>query len=582
MSEAQGAAALPIGTSIDGCVIEQVAELGRYSISYIAIENGRTMIVREFAPQAYSVRDGLSLRATEPEDRNALRWWLRSFIDQSQLLGRLKQPALPNIHRVFEANGTAYAVSDPVAGEALEALLDREGTIEEAQLRPILKSLLDGLERAHAAGLLHRDVRPRNVVIRSDGSAVLVDFAVLRAPVRLKSGLLAGAGVAPYSAPEERSANGNFGPWTDLYAVGALAYRAISGIDPPSAQERRNGAVLLPAMQATRVRASDALLTSIDWALMLQPEARPQTVADLRAALSSVELPEMAPLPLAASPARKAGTARFAVPVILLALAGLAYWWFVAKNPPAESRAAQVASNPASAPSATTSPVNTAVPESASSSSATTLTGAGTSAEASGLDRLALDLMSKDRKAQDAAAQKLQEQREKDERDRKAREAIEKQAKNNPEDPGDKLAAKVAEKPAKVVQPIPMPVEDDAAAARTRQLEAEIARLKSERAAQPVDAEASKAAREKLERDKAIELQAERDRQAPIIARAKKTCRIPAPSLSTAGNLTYETAMRVPGAERVGAAIRLPPITTSDGETRQFEITSDSCARLVN
>jgi serine/threonine protein kinase len=582
MSGTQGAAPLPGGTVVEGYVIERVAEQGRYSVSYIAREGTKTVLLREFLPQAYMVREDTMAQPREAEDRNALRWWMRGFIDQAQTLIKVRHPALPGVQRVFEANGTAYTVSDPVAGETLEAILRREGFIDEARLRRLLQPLLVGLERAHAAGLLHRDIRPQNVVVRPDGGAVLVDFAVLRGAVRLKTGLLSGAGMAPYAAPEELVANGTYTPCTDIYALGALAYRAISGIEPPSAQQRRDGAVLLPAAQATNVRASAALVQAIDWALMLSPAARPPDLAAWRAALQAesvaVETALAAPVP------RSGGRGlAWVLPVLLVALAGAGYWLF--------SRAASTnGATPSMPVAATAAPANSVAspPPSTEAAAPSAAPTQSPDTKSSSLDQLALDLMSKDRKAQDAARDKqLQEQRDKDERDRKAREAAEKSAKPAEADSAsDRTAARPADRSsrASAASSATTSAEDAAAAARTRQLEEEIARLKAEKEQQPSqESDASRAAREKAAHDAEVAAQAFRDQQALVIAKARKTCRIPAPSLSAAGNLTFETAMRVPGAERTGAgAVRLPPVTTADGETRQFEITSDSCAKLVN
>ena len=570
MSGMQGAAPLPGGTQVDACVIDSVAERATYSVRYLAHEGGRPVVLREFLPQTYSVRDGSQLLARQPEDRNALRWWLRSFIEQTQVLARLRHPALPRVERVFEANGTAYAVAEPVAGEALAALLAREGTLDEARLRRVLHTVIDGLDQAHAAGLLHRDIRPQTVLVRADGSGTLIDFAVLRAPVRLKSGLLSGAGEPPYAAPEELSATGSYGAWTDVYSLGALAYRAISGIEPPAARERLAGAALSPAAQVARVRASEALLQSIDWALSLSPSARPQTLAAWRAALQAQPLPDPPSLLPAPVPRRrsKAGPV-IGIAIATVVLLGLAYLGLnrpvsppvpssVPPPPPAEEAAAPAA------------PASPAAPEQTPSS----------------LDRLALELMSKDRKTQEQAREQKkreeQDKLEKDERERKAREALEKTTARG--ETLDKAPVKTADKPPRPAGPAAAVGEaDPASSARTRELEEEIARLKAERSQQAQETDAARAAREKASRDAEAAAAAERERQLQVIARARKSCKIPAPTLSAAGNLTFETAMRVPGAERIGSnVVRLPPIATADGDTRQFDITPDSCARLVN
>ena len=117
-------------------------------------------------------------------------------------------------------------------GRTLSAYLARQGTLSGAELEEILYPLLDGLAVVHKAGFLHRDIKPANIVIRAeDGSPVLIDFGAARQAIgaRSFSRYPVTSGYAPIEQYGRRS---NQGPWTDLYALGAVCYRALTGRVP--------------------------------------------------------------------------------------------------------------------------------------------------------------------------------------------------------------------------------------------------------------------------------------------------------------------------------------------------------------
>ena len=139
----------------------------------------------------------------------------------------------------------------------------------------------------HAAGWLHRDLKPANVVLRPDGSPVLVDFGAalpLGASATAESEVTDG-----YGAPEQYVTDAPEGPWTDVYGLGAIAYRALCGRAPLPAPARLRGEAMPLAMDHAGSR-DEALCRAADWALAFDGRERPQTVEDWRAALSiSVE-----------------------------------------------------------------------------------------------------------------------------------------------------------------------------------------------------------------------------------------------------------------------------------------------------
>ena len=131
---------------------------------------------------------------------------------------------------VFEAHGTAYIVMEYAEGETLSAHLERKGSLSEAELKAILYPLLDGLAVVHGADFLHRDIKPGNIVLRDvDGSPVLLDFGAARQAIGAKSRSVTSIVTPGYAPIEQYSTRGRQGPWTDIYALGGVCYRALTG-----------------------------------------------------------------------------------------------------------------------------------------------------------------------------------------------------------------------------------------------------------------------------------------------------------------------------------------------------------------
>ncbi|MDB5978974.1 MAG: TonB family protein [Nevskia sp.] len=468
MSTAQTASPLAAGTRLDAYEIAGVLEQGRFSITYLARDGaGGEVAIKEFLPHEFAVREDGAVRAREVEDRTPLRFWLRSFLDKAVLLQKLNHPGLVRVLRQFEANGTGYYVTERVAGETLAVIVEREGVLGEAQLRRLLTPVLAGLEQAHAVGLLHRDIRPENLLVRPDDSAVLSGFGVLRAPIRFKARTVFSAGTPPYAAPEEFYMAGPHGPWTDLYALGATAYRVITGEAPPDARSRASGPALAPVAMKARVRCSEALGAAIDEALHLPAEQRPQSVAAWRNALQGAGTEEPEPVVEGFPPMAPGAVPRsrsrlpLLIGVVVVAAAAGGYFLLGSRGAPEEPAAV--------APAVQARTVAAPAPAAAVPAATDAATAAAAPAPAQGdaeLDRLALDLMAKEKKVADARDQ-LQTQREQAAQEARTSVAA-----------GGRTTAAAATPPA------PSQAELEAAE-HLRQLQAEVDRLRKEKEAQP-------------------------------------------------------------------------------------------------
>jgi len=317
--------ALPKGYRFEGYRIDAVLGAGGFGMTYRAAEIalGRAVAIKEFLPGGIVMRDAdrVSVHPMGPSEQRDFEWGLDSFRKEAATLVTFRHPNIVTVYRYFEANGTAYMVMAYEEGESLGAVLARHPTLDESEIREILVPLLDGLARVHDAGFLHRDIKPDNIYIRQDGSPVLLDFGAARQALGGKSRSVTSIFTAGYAPFEQYSSRGNQGPWTDIYAMGAVLYRCVTGDKPPDAPDRIRDDPCVPAVKAAAGRYAAGFLRAIDHALAVDERARPQSIAAWRAELG-LDAPAV---PAKAGARRGLGWAVAAL--ILLAVGGGAAWY---------------------------------------------------------------------------------------------------------------------------------------------------------------------------------------------------------------------------------------------------------------
>jgi serine/threonine protein kinase len=176
--------ALPPEYRLHWYVLDRVLGQGGFGITYLARDTNLDQLVaiKEYLPIDVATRKADSTvrpRADDQGDR--YRWGLDRFIREARTLARFDHPNIVRVYSVFEFNNTAYMVMRFEEGENLAAQLERRRTLPEAELLRMLLPVLDGLELVHNAGFIHRDIKPDNIHIRTDGSPVLLDFGSARA-----------------------------------------------------------------------------------------------------------------------------------------------------------------------------------------------------------------------------------------------------------------------------------------------------------------------------------------------------------------------------------------------------------------
>jgi len=284
---------LPIGSRLAEFELTRVVGQGGFGVVYEAWDTDleRVVAVKEYLPVSLSTRTGngtvspLSERTRETFDLG-----MRSFINEARLLAQFDHPSLLKVLRFWQEKGTAYMAMPFYRGQTLRQALSASGGADEAWLMSILDGVTQALAVMHAANCYHRDIAPDNIILLEDsGRPVLLDFGAARRVITDKTQAITVI-LKPGYAPVEQYAempDMSQGAWTDVYALAAVMHVAITGRPPPPSVARLLNDSYVPLASDAQLagRYSAKLLSAVDAGLGVRPDARPQSMAKLRALL---------------------------------------------------------------------------------------------------------------------------------------------------------------------------------------------------------------------------------------------------------------------------------------------------------
>ncbi len=302
--------ALPKGHVLHWYEIESVLGRGGFGMTYLArdLNLNHQVAIKEFLPGELVQRgEGHLLEPLNQDKAIDFAQGMRRFMTEARTLARFKHPNIVRVVATFEANNTAYMVMEYEQGRSLRQILKKCGTLTHEDVLRVLLPIMDGLQKVHENGFIHRDIKPDNIFIRKDHTPVLLDFGSARQSMSDKPQTLT-AMVTPGYAPYEQyqSESDLQGPWTDIYGLAATIYRAIAGVAPMDALERGNALIrsgqdnLVRASEIGKEHYSSSLLEAIDLGLAFREAERPQSIAEWRrsmaeliASADTIELPNL-------------------------------------------------------------------------------------------------------------------------------------------------------------------------------------------------------------------------------------------------------------------------------------------------
>ena len=287
MTKAYSNKALPMGTVLREWKIEEVLGVGGFGIVYKAqgIYFNELVAIKEYFPSSISERDAEDTVVpidSEAEEVHALG--LKKFVEEAKLLWNLstptRHPNIVSVRSLFEIHGTAYMVMDFEDGLSLSRMLKQGRRFNERSLWNILQPIAEGLERAHRVGVLHRDIKPPNILINEDNRPVLIDFGSARFEAAEATSTKVTFHTPPYAAIEQYVKTYPQGPWTDIYALGVVMYECITGEKPPEVLERLHAGLGKPLSEGKWPGYGKKFLAAIDAAMVVKPDERPQSLTD--------------------------------------------------------------------------------------------------------------------------------------------------------------------------------------------------------------------------------------------------------------------------------------------------------------
>jgi hypothetical protein len=236
-----------------------------------------TVLARDVAVKEVRLRGPQASGSVLTEETRVL---YERTLREARTAARLNHPAVVTIFDVVEADGSPWIVMELVEARSLDQVLTEEGPLPPHQAADLGARVLGALACAHAAGILHRDVKPSNVLLGPDGRAVLTDFGI--ATLEGDSGLTQAGmvmGTPGFTAPE-RIRGDPASPASDLWSLGATLYAAVEGRGP--FDNRGNSIAILAAIaneEAPRPRSAGPLRPVIEALLHRNPQARPDAAA---------------------------------------------------------------------------------------------------------------------------------------------------------------------------------------------------------------------------------------------------------------------------------------------------------------
>ena len=282
---------LHIGATLQGGKyhIDRYLSSGGFGNTYLATHTyfNESVAVKEFFMRDINLRedDSISVSVSHPSKMKVFQEQRDKFMVEAQRLRKLHSPNIVGVSDLFNENGTTYYVMDYIDGLSLRDMVKARGKIDEKEVLNYLSQTLDALETVHNQGIFHLDLKPANIMVDKNSHVWVIDFGASKQQkseggATSRSSVCYSPGYAPLEQKEQEFEN--FGPWTDLYALGATLYNVLTGNNPPSTNsilDKGKNAFKFPGTVSKEMREL------IFWMMKGRRDDRPQSVSQVKAFL---------------------------------------------------------------------------------------------------------------------------------------------------------------------------------------------------------------------------------------------------------------------------------------------------------
>ena len=287
--------ALRAGSILNGrYIVGRALGQGGFGITYLAQDDKtKTLVaIKEYMPTEFSGRNtgACAVNVFSGDRRENFEFGKQKFLEEAKTLSAfIGNEHIVCVHNYFEENGTAYFTMEYVDGQPLDKYMkEHGGRLTPEKANELLLPLMGALEEVHAKGIVHRDIAPDNIIVQPDGTAKLIDFGAARYSTGEKSKSLDIVIKHGFAPKEQYLRRGRQGPFTDVYAMAATYYYAITGRVPPEAIERMDEDELIPPANLG-VKLSDKAEAALYKALAVSAPDRFQTMGEFREAMRDPE-----------------------------------------------------------------------------------------------------------------------------------------------------------------------------------------------------------------------------------------------------------------------------------------------------
>lgn len=222
-------------------VIEKKIGDGGFGIAYRAKQAvlNRTVCIKEYFLSGYCVRNTQDVTVHfQGIDADFFEKYRKAFVKEAQILAKLHHPGVVEVIDIFDENNTSYMVMPFIEGPSLQSIVEQKGPMSYPEAVNYMAQIAGAVGYIHDHHILHRDIKPNNILITSDYKAVLIDFGSAREYIEDKTQAFTSMVSHGYAPPEQYTRTSRKGSYTDIYALGATLYFVLTGKEPLEAAAR--------------------------------------------------------------------------------------------------------------------------------------------------------------------------------------------------------------------------------------------------------------------------------------------------------------------------------------------------------
>jgi len=274
--------------------IEKKIGEGGFGITYKAVQSslGRTVCIKEYFPAGKCVRN-TQAKTIHLQGINEATFekYRQAFVKEAKTLASLKHPNIVEVIDVFDENNTSYMVMTFIEGQSLQNIVANQGELSYPEAVNYIAQVTDAVGYLHEKHILHRDIKPDNVMITADYKAILIDFGSAREFKHDKTQAHTSMLTHGYAPTEQYTTNSRKGAYTDIYAIGATFYFALTGKAPLEAAARMTEK--MPEPKELSPKIPDEANRTILKAMQIKAENRHQSVREFMDDLRNIKPSEL-------------------------------------------------------------------------------------------------------------------------------------------------------------------------------------------------------------------------------------------------------------------------------------------------